>query len=195
MPDLPAASVDTLRELLRLDDATGGEYAEEAYLNQLLLAASDYAAGYLNRSLITTEYRRVYDTSYKDGGLSPICEARKPIMLPYPPVAEVTAVYTVDSDGNTTAVTGYYTDFDSEPGRLYITDSSVYTREIASLKVDYTAGYGDTYSSVPDGIQQGILQHAAYLYEHRGDCDAEESAKRSGATVMYNRYKVVVTWG
>jgi hypothetical protein len=63
MPDLPAASVDTLRELLRLDDATGGEYAEEAYLNQLLLAASDYAAGYLNRSLITTEYRRVYDTS------------------------------------------------------------------------------------------------------------------------------------
>lgn len=37
----------------------------------------------------------------------------------------------------------------------------------------YTAGYGDTPESVPAPIRNAIMQYAAFLYENRGDLNAE----------------------
>lgn len=37
----------------------------------------------------------------------------------------------------------------------------------------YTAGYGDVPESVPAPIRNAIMQYAAFLYENRGDLNAE----------------------
>ena len=45
--------------------------------------------------------------------------------------------------------------------------------ERAQNYVIYTAGYGDVPESVPAPIRNAIMQYAAFLYENRGDLNAE----------------------
>lgn len=186
-PGLPAASADELQELLRLD-VEAGEYSVETYLDGLLLSASEYAARFLNRSLITTEWTRQWDLSAQHG-LRIEFKRDFGSYLPFGPVTSVDRVYWLSGDGAETEITSYYTDLLGDPARVYLRDWSA-GREIASIRVEYTAGYGEAYAAVPRLIQQGILQHAAYMYEHRGDCGAAEAAKLSGAHDMYGSYRV-----
>jgi uncharacterized phiE125 gp8 family phage protein len=53
-----------------------------------------------------------------------------------------------------------------------------------AIVVKYTAGFGATSADVPGEIRQGVLMVAAFLYEHRGHCDALDLVKRSGAAEM-----------
>lgn len=57
----------------------------------------------------------------------------------------------------------------------------------APLVIEYTAGYeaGD----VPPIFLEAIKMLAAYLYEHRGDCDAAEAGRSSGAFGMLSGVK------
>lgn len=185
-PTAPAASVDELKALLRIDGMD-----EDIYLLGLLLTASMYAVRTLNRSLITMNLVRQYDDVRGLRGLAREYKESNGLILTYPPIAEVTRVYTIDESGTETNVEGYYTDTLSAPARLYLTQS-VTGRNIAMLRIEYTAGYGDTHEDVPRAIQQGILQHAAFMYEHRGDCDARDAIDRSGAMVTYRPYRVTV---
>lgn len=65
----------------------------------------------------------------------------------------------------------------------YSTDDT----EIA-IDITYTTGYADI-DAVPVDIKQAALTHAAYMYEHRGECDAMEGLKRSGAADLIQHYK------
>lgn len=185
-PNVPAASVDELKALLRIDGMD-----EDIYLLGLLLTASMYAVRTLNRSLITMGLVRQYDDVRGLRGLAHEFKESNGLILTYPPIAEVTRVYTIDESGTETEVDGYYIDTLSAPARVYLTQS-VTGRNIAMLRIDYTAGYGETHEDVPRTIQQGILQHAAFMYEHRGDCDARDAIERSGAMATYRPYRVSV---
>ena len=184
-PSEPAASLAELKSLLRIDSAD-----EDSYLAGLLLTASSYAARVLNRTLITSDLVRQYDEPRGLRGLAYEYKESNGLSLTYPPIVEVTRVYTIDRDGVEDDIEGYYTDLISAPARLYLTQSAT-GRDIATLRIEYTAGYGDTASTVPSAIQQGILQHAAFMYEHRGDCDARDAIERSGAMATYRPYRVV----
>ncbi|MFA5703778.1 MAG: phage head-tail connector protein [Advenella sp.] len=188
-PGLPGASVEELRELLRLEDDSG-EYTVDTYLDGLLLTATEYASRYLNRSLITTEWTRQFDLAMQTG-LHLEYKRERGLYLPFGPVDSVDRVYWISTDGteNTIESTAYYIDLLGDPARVYLRQW-VAGREIAMLRIEYTAGYGESYAEVPRLIQQGILQHAAYLYEHRGDCGADEAAKLSGAHSVYGSYRV-----
>jgi uncharacterized phiE125 gp8 family phage protein len=187
-PALPAASIDDLKALLRLDDGSG-EYSEDGYLLSLLLSASQFAARFLSRSLITTELTRQYDRPYTVPGLAIESKESRGAQLSYPPIESVDKVYTLDDSGNETVINDYY--FDKLSGRVYI-KSGVTGRVIDMLRIEYTAGYGEAYASVPQLIQQGIIQHAAYMYEHRGDCPVGDAAAQSGAKQMYGSYRAWV---
>lgn len=48
-------------------------------------------------------------------------------------------------------------------------------------------------TGIPRYIEEyktGILNHLAYMYQNRGDCDAEEAAKKSGATEKYGQGRI-----
>jgi uncharacterized phiE125 gp8 family phage protein len=182
VPTDAAASAEELRTLLRLDTQD-----EDAYLETLLKVATESAGRYLSRSLLTTEWTRQYDSLIETKQLRPEYRRSVPVMLTYPPVRSVDRVYIINHDGDETTLTGWYEDLASAPARVYITEILT-GREIAMLRVDYTAGY----TTVPVTIQQGILQHAAYMYEHRGDCSADEARRLSGAQELYRSYRVAL---
>lgn len=52
----------------------------------------------------------------------------------------------------------------------------------------YRAGY-EYGEDIPADILQGIKMLAAYLYEHRGSCEAADPVKASGASMLWTRYK------
>ena len=186
-PAMPAASVDDLRALLRLDSE--GEYPDNDYLTTLLLSASEFASRFLSRTLIVTEWTKQYDRPFPLPGLALERKEGYGIKLAYPPVISVDRVYTIDNSGDQKDITGFY--FDDLSSRVVI-KTSVSGRDIDMLRVEYTAGYGDTYVDVPQLIQQGILQHAAYMYEHRGDCPVGDAAGLSGAKQIYGSYRAWV---
>jgi len=171
-----------LRELLHLDDAS-----QDPLLESLLDAATEYASKYLGRTLLTaTRTKQV--VAPVNQGLSISMLKWPTILLTYPPVEDITRVYTVDRLGNETDIDAdrYWLDDVSDPPELKLNYS--YSN---ILRVEYVAGYGPDYSSLPDAIQRGILMHAAYMFKYRGDCPDGESAEKSGAVSAYRIYRVV----
>lgn len=187
-PTSPAVSVDDLKTHLRIDTAD-----EDTYLEGLLLAASDYASGFMARSILTTELTRQYDQEEQRPSLRSEYTGRLALALPYPPVSSVDSVVTIARDGTETSISAddYTLDTVSQPARILL-HTTVTGRQIATLRIEYTAGYGDSPDDVPALIKQGIMMHAAYMYEHRGDCDSDTAAGLSGATGTYGRYRVVL---
>lgn len=72
-------------------------------------------------------------------------------------------------------------EFETHSSRLFV-DQPEYP-----LTVEYTAGYET--ADVPDIYKQAIMSLAAFMYEHRGDCDAEQAGRRSGAFGILAPYK------
>lgn len=185
--DIPAGNVADLIELLRLDE--GDEYNSElALLNSLLLVASDSAERYMNRALINCTWERVFTGEARPIGLASERETLKSFYLPYPPFIAVQEIKTIFGTIETELESGDY-DIDtvSEPA-VVILGRNLYPRE--RLYVKYTAGFGETADDLPEGIKQGVLQHSAYMYNHRGDCDADEALKKSGAELLYRPYRI-----
>jgi hypothetical protein len=58
-----------------------------------------------------------------------------------------------------------------------------------ALVVQYRAGFGETAGDVPEEIRQAVLALAAFNYDHRGACDADEAMKRSGAAEMLGAWR------
>lgn len=71
------------------------------------------------------------------------------------------------------SVTARDHDVDLAGGRVFVRGPD------APLVIEYTAGYQD--GTVPPIFLGAIKQLAAYAYEHRGSCDADDSGRRSGA--------------
>jgi len=44
---------------------------------------------------------------------------------------------------------------------------------------------------VPAALRLAIIQMAAYMFEHRGDCDTDNAMKMSGAKSLVGSYKQV----
>lgn len=57
----------------------------------------------------------------------------------------------------------------------------IYDEGQPSLVVNYRAGYGEDESDIPDSVKQAIIQAAAFNFENRGGCDAQDALKKSGA--------------
>lgn len=72
-------------------------------------------------------------------------------------------------------------EFETHSSRLFV-DKPEYP-----LSVEYKAGYET--ADVPDIYKQAIMMLAAFMYEHRGDCDATEAGRRSGAFGILAPYK------
>jgi uncharacterized phiE125 gp8 family phage protein len=178
-------SVLELADQLRLDIPTGEDTLLSAYLDTATLYVRDYTS----RSIQPQQWTRI---------ISPIEEpirlardysiARERILLMYPPVTDILDVYRVRVDGTILDDLDYKADLTQTPAEIWLNAWPGFETQI---RIDYLAGYGE-YEDLPAPIKQAIIQMAAYLYEHRGDCDAAGLVMQSGAAALLAPYRVVM---
>lgn len=182
-----------LADLLRLDSY------EDPTFKFLLQTATEAVIAYTGRALLEQSYTIQYEgypgKGTKTLGLDQLrLVPDRWIELPYPPLMTVESVKVVDVDGDETIVPPeqYRLDLINQPGRINFKGNYPAINDTEFLVIEYTAGYGDNPNDVPAAIRHAILMTAAYLYEHRGDCESGESALlQSGAGKVLIPYRIM----
>lgn len=136
--------------------------ADDTYITSLIAVARQYLDGYsgvLGRCLITQTWDLVLK-GFPSSGL---------IDIPLPPLASVTSISYIDSDGasQTLAATEYDVDVGGGAVRLAYNKSWPATRSVFNaVTVKFVAGYGVA-SAVPEPLKQAMLLIIGHLYENR----------------------------
>lgn len=113
------------------------------------------------------------------------------------PIFPLQTVNTILVDGVAVTIADVFiVDTQQKKGRLVLkfgaTFPIVTLNSANGIVINYTSGYGTTPSSVPPDIRLAILQLASFIYSHRGDsCAGESALKQSGAKIMVDKYKVM----
>lgn len=179
----PPVTTQELADWLRLDDAT------DPVLNGILLASTSYVIERLQSELINRTRTVTYQHWPTVGRIPNVsishteAEFVREIKLPY---ATLVSVKLVELYGE--AFTDY-TIQQTTPATLYMSSGTfVAPQTEPAIYVEYTAGYGATATDVPDAIKAGVTMLAAYMYEHRGACDAMQAFNNSGAKELLTPY-------
>ena len=143
---------------------------EDEIIAQIMLAATEWAENFQNRTYISRERTLQLDAF------------QLLIRPPYAPLVSVGSIVYVDDNGkDQTLDAAYYrVDTGKEPGR--ITEAYNYywptTRNVTgAVTITYTSGYG-TAAEVPEDIKAAIKMIVHHLYVNRGDLGSiPESAK------------------
>jgi hypothetical protein len=158
-----------------------GVDASDPLLPGLLIAATDAAIRYINLDILPRDWV----------GIVPVPESARPQLSPYiDPTATFELPYTglmsvnsvTDADGN---ALDYSVQGKRRPARITV-HAWDFLNEIS---IEYRAGL----DVVPGAIKTAIQMLAAYLYDHRGDCDADQGLKKSGAMMLLRPYRVEVS--
>ena len=169
-------TLQEVKEYLRVDDAT-----DERVVRPFIETARRFCEEHTGRALMTQTlqlfidaFEDRYDPLWEGMRTGPYLNYYKNyVVLPRSPVTSVTHVKTYnDSDEATTfAASNYYLDNVREPSRVVLRTGETFPTSLRvanAIEVQYVTGYTSAYN-VPEPIRLGILQHIAYLYEHRGD--------------------------
>ncbi len=175
-----------LADWLRLDDDT------DTLLPVMTVTATQAVIDYLQRDLLPRNWVLVHEDwptvsptrRYSDVTFDFTCFNRV-IELPY---AGAISVDTVTTYGD---VTTEYRLLDALPSKIkFHYQSTTSSDDNPAITVAYTAGMGATAADIPQAIKTAILMTAAFLYEHRGQCTAEDALKDSGAAASINAFRV-----
>jgi|GEM_PF-2102686 len=156
-------------------------------MDALLIAATDAVINYIGFDLLTREWSLTHWDWPTYGTLAarnlgqPTGSFAREISLPYARNATVVSVtsygepqLTFTNRGRSIVLRGSDRDgFNDEP----------------AIVVVYEAGFGADPSDVPAQIRQAILMLAAWLYEHRGQCDASDGVQKSGAASILTPWR------
>jgi len=175
-PTQEPVTLQEVKEYLRVDDST-----DERIIRPFIETARRFCEEHTGRALMTQTltlfldaFEDMEDPLWEGMRTGPYINYYKNyVVLPRSPVASVTHVKTFDdADTETTlAATKYYVDNAREPARIVLRTGETFPtalRVANAIEVKYVAGYTSQYN-VPEPLRLGILQHIAYLYEHRGD--------------------------
>lgn len=163
------------------DDTT-----EDAYLGLLINVAYKYAEKYTRRTLLTTQY-----LTYRDDFNVCCFELRR---SPFQSLQSIK--YLLDGVLTTLPSTDYYNTIESFYARVLRAPHKEWPHRIEcrqqAIQIEFTAGYGDVYTDIPEDLLMAMLQHIANLYESRGDCSdsACASALPAQSRMIYNSYRI-----
>lgn len=175
-PTQEPVTLQEVKEYLRVDDAT-----DERVIRPYIESARRFCEEHTGRALMTQTLTLFLD-AFEDMD-NPLWEGTRTgpylnyyknyVVLPRAPVVSVTHVKTYDDadTATTLAATKYYLDSVREPARIVMRTGESFPsalRVANAIEVEYITGYTTQYN-VPEPMRLGILQHIAYLYEHRGD--------------------------
>ena len=163
-------SLATLKEHLKLDPS---DTSQDGYLTLIIEAVRICAEEEMKRILINTTF-----LTYRD--LFNCCiELRKSKFQ-----SLVRFKYLKDDILTTVSSDLYYITNELAYSSIYLKDGECYPVDLdnrfQAIEIEFVAGYGTTDASIPQDIKLALLNHAAVLYENRGDCDqplTEEKVK------------------
>lgn len=183
-PLQPAVADQQIQDFLAMDGF-------DPIATALALAATEAAINYLQRELVTRERTVTYQdwpfSGSKSIGISPSCaEYDGRIELPYAAPLDAVSAVTVYGENQLD-----YAVMKTQPAAVETNQLPQDGNKQSAIEVVYTAGYG-AQADVPAVIQSAILMMTAYMYEHRGACDADNAMQQSGAAMMLQPYRVDV---
>ena len=184
-PSVFAVSVSDAKAFMRVDDAT-----EDAIIQRFIAAAQEAAKQYLQRSITPeTLLLRMDGFGYDGddalvslgagtftGNVDWLIGRDGEFGLPFSPVISVTSITTFNRDNAASVFDAASYQLDPSGGRVYLNQGAVWPtnlRSRAAVEVVYQAGY----TVVPAPIVQGILDHVAMMYEHRGVCEMPDASR------------------
>lgn len=157
-PYVEPISEDEAKAHLRVDTVD-----EDALITTLIGTAREYVEAFTGRALISQTWALKLDAFPCDGAA---------IVLPKPPVTDVSSVIYVGTDGNDAAM-AYQTDLPAgpkaQPGRLMPAYGSYYpaTRSVFNaVTITFTCGYGDE-DDVPYALKAAMLLLMGHWYANR----------------------------
>ncbi|MFZ2101367.1 MAG: head-tail connector protein [Oricola sp.] len=160
----PAAMPVTLAEAkahLRVTSDT-----EDETIAALIAVATQYLERDTGQALIDQQWRAWFDRVPCDGVLE----------LMRSPVRGIAAVTIYDVHGNATVLDGsdYYVNLVARPARVRLADTVTAAMRANGIEVDFSVGYGEAGTDVPDMLKRAILVMVAHWYEFRGVFDAAD---------------------
>jgi uncharacterized phiE125 gp8 family phage protein len=159
----PAAEALTLADVkphLRIDESD-----EDDLLEQLIIVAREHLERTTGLALISREMR-LYLDGWPQAGVVEIARG---------PVQAVSEVRVYDDAGVETTVdlAGHVLDGATRPARLWLPSRPSPGQALNGIEVDFTAGFGEAATDVPDTLKRAMLVHIAQMYEFRGAVPVE----------------------
>jgi uncharacterized phiE125 gp8 family phage protein len=137
--------------------------AKDEYITSLIVAARTAIERYLNRALITQEWKVFYDCWKEE------------METPFPPLQSIETVKYYDMDGDIQTLDEedfYWVVNTREPGMVKRKYNASYPNHQDGrpdvIEIAFTAGFGDEAEDVPEPIRLGIKLMLTDYYEHRG---------------------------
>ncbi|ETD91786.1 head-tail connector protein [Rhodobacter capsulatus] len=182
-----ALPVAEFRDHLRLGTGFADLGAEDAALLSYLRAAIAAIEGRTAKALISRGFRLVL-TAWRWGDMQ---------TLPIAPVATVTALRLVDAAGAETPVAaGWRLVPDMARPRIEALGAALPAIPGGGrVEIDFTAGFGASWSALPVDLAQAVFLLAAQYYELRHDGAAEGGAMPFGVMALIERWRTVRVLG
>lgn len=198
----PASEPVTAADVKNQLELDVSDTSKDTQIGLYITAARQMVEEYTGLALITQVWRLELDhwpsertewwDGVRDGAIGDLVSTGRAsdIILPRYPLQSVD---TITADGDAVVIaTVFTTDTAQRPGRLVINRGQtwpVILDTAAGIKITYTAGYGANSTDVPAGLRLAIIQMAAYMFEHRGDCNTESAMTMSGAQSLISAFK------
>ena len=156
-----------------------GVDASDPLLPGYIAAATEAAGEYIRRAITQRQLRVTFNEWPSFGAAGRWVSGSRArlggfVELPY--TGPIVSVDTVEGDDG--AITGWQL-VKGNPARLVMPP-------VIPLVVTYTTGW----ATPPAPITEAVAMLAAFMYDHRGQCDAGDQITRSGAASLLNPYRV-----
>lgn len=153
-PEAEPVTVAEVKAHLRIAHAS-----EDELLAGLIRAAREDVERATGLALIEQGWRLVLDR-WPQGGTATLLRQ---------PVREVISVTAYGSEGEAWRVgtSTYQTDTLSRPARVHFGETPEPLRTLNGVEIDFTAGFGEAGTDVPDTLKRAILLLVAHWYEFR----------------------------
>lgn len=153
--------------------------SEDALIDGLIAAATDYVEQYTGKALMAQTWRATFD------------EFSDSILLPKNPVQSVTSVTYYDTLGvlQTLSSDNYTVDLESDPAWIVINADATWpdlADGVNMVRIDFVAGY----ATVPASIKHAILLLVGQWFEHRSAvADKAVSAVPNAVEALLTNYR------
>lgn len=160
----PSAEPITLAETkahLRLDGS-----AEDELIGALIRTAREHLECETGLALIARPFRLYLDDWPEE----------RMIQISRGPVQAIETVTVYDDVGTPleVVVSGAVLDGNARPARLLLPVLPAPGRALNGIEIDFTAGFGEAGTDVPDTLKRALMIHVAAMYELRGAVGVED---------------------